>query len=176
MLLGFGHTPLVAVETIRIAPSRPRIGSSVGITWEVANQTSGDNGAAGFASTTSRRMANTAQKVFKFKTVELGGARRLFVSASRWPLHELTTRTHYPGLHRIELLVNGHAYPVRGVSHHGRMSAAFALGCGDLSGIQHPVRSWCLPRFHIGPRPDQQGCRWKDPYFWRSRFPSPKAG
>jgi len=31
-------------------------------------------------------------------------------------LTQLTTRTHYPGLHRIELLVNGHAYPL-GVFH-----------------------------------------------------------
>ncbi|MGC3975932.1 MAG: hypothetical protein QM771_16345 [Nitrospira sp.] len=50
-------------------------------------------------------------KVFKFKAVELAARETLRFSKSL-ALAQLTTRTHYPGKHRIELLVNGQAYPL----------------------------------------------------------------
>ncbi|HNA47164.1 MAG TPA: DNA alkylation repair protein [Nitrospira sp.] len=115
-VLGFGHTPLVAVETIRIAPSRPRIGSSVGVTWEVANQASGGQRVLlDLRVHYLKANGKHSPKVFKFKTVELAARETLRFSKSL-ALTQLTTRTHYPGLHRIELLVNGHAYPL-GVFH-----------------------------------------------------------
>ena len=111
-VLGFGHTPLVAVETIRIAPARPRIGSSVEIACEMASQ----------ASAVQRVLVDLrvhyvkangrhSPKVFKLKTVELLPKGTIRFSKSL-ALTQLTTRTHYPGLHRLELLVNGQAYPL----------------------------------------------------------------
>jgi hypothetical protein len=53
----------------------------------------------------------TSPKVFKLKRLTLApGAPapiRIVIK-----LAELTTRKHYPGTHRIELLVNGQKYPV----------------------------------------------------------------
>ena len=111
-VLGFGDKAVVAVEKVRITPSRPAIGSSVGIMCEVASQ----------ASVVQRLLVDLrvhyvkangkpSPKVFKLKTVELAPKQTIAFSKTL-ALTQLTTRTHYPGLHRIELLVNGNAYPL----------------------------------------------------------------
>jgi hypothetical protein len=53
----------------------------------------------------------TSPKVFKLKTIELGDGDtvRLGKTVS---LKQMTTRKHYPGLHTVELLVNGVAFPL----------------------------------------------------------------
>ncbi len=111
-VLGFGDKALVAVEKVRINPARPRIGSSVGITCEMVNQ----------ATVMQRVLVDLrvhyvkangrhSLKVFKLKTVELAPRETIRLSKSL-ALTQLTTRTHYPGAHKIELLVNGHAHPL----------------------------------------------------------------
>ena len=57
----------------------------------------------------------TSPKVFKLKAVDLAscGAALFRKTLS---LAQLTTRRHYPGTHRVEVLVNGRAYPL-GVFH-----------------------------------------------------------
>jgi 3-methyladenine DNA glycosylase AlkC len=49
----------------------------------------------------------TSAKVFKFKTFDLKSRGEILLSKSHH-LKEVTTRSHYPGLHLIEILVNGH--------------------------------------------------------------------
>ena len=111
-VLGFGDKARVAVNQVRITPLRPRIGSSVAIACEMASQ----------ASRVQRVLVDLrvhyvkangthSPKVFKLKTVALAPKEIIRFSKSL-ALRQLTTRTHYPGLHRIELLVNGHAHPL----------------------------------------------------------------
>jgi hypothetical protein len=50
-------------------------------------------------------------KVFKLKRIELAGGASIAL-ASTVSFGELTTRRHYPGEHRLELLVNGVSYPL----------------------------------------------------------------
>ena len=45
-------------------------------------------------------------KVFKWKAVNLSGDGSL-VASRRHPMREITTRKYYPGLHRLEILING---------------------------------------------------------------------
>lgn len=54
---------------------------------------------------------DTAAKVFKLAEVALpsGGVQRLQKKLS---LAQMTTRKHYPGAHRAELLLNGRAVPL----------------------------------------------------------------
>jgi hypothetical protein len=53
----------------------------------------------------------TAPKVFKLKTVELAPEESVrFVK--KVSLHEMTTRKHYPGRHKVEALINGTIFPV----------------------------------------------------------------
>ena len=72
----------------------------------------GSNGCWSIYACTGRQSERqTSPKVFKLKTVELAPKQTIAFSKTL-ALTQLTTRTHYPGLHRIELLVNGHAYPL----------------------------------------------------------------
>jgi hypothetical protein len=50
-------------------------------------------------------------KVFKLKTVELA-PREVLLLRKTLSLAQLTTRTHYPGKHHVQILVNGRAYPL----------------------------------------------------------------
>ena len=111
-VLGFGDKAVVAVEKVRITPSRPAIGSSVGIMCEVASQASGvQRLLVDLRVHYVKANGKSSPKVFKLKTVELAPKQTIAFSKTL-ALTQLTTRTHYPGLHRIELLVNGHAYPL----------------------------------------------------------------
>ena len=49
-------------------------------------------------------------KVFKLKPVELAPAEELLIK-KKISLKEMTTRKHYPGEHRVELMLNGQIHP-----------------------------------------------------------------
>mgnify|MGYP003451571156 FL=1 len=111
-LLGFGEAARISVEKVKISPQRPAIGSSVAIACEIANR----------APVVQRLLvdlrvhyvkANGVQrpKVFKLKQVELV-PRETAPVRKTLSLDQLTTRTHYPGRHAVEVLINGQAYPL----------------------------------------------------------------
>ena len=111
-LLGFGETARISVEKVKIAPQRPAIGSSVAIACEIANR----------APVVQRLLvdlrvhyvkANGVQrpKVFNLKQVVLV-PRETAPVRKTLSLAQLTTRTHYPGRHAVEVLINGQAYPL----------------------------------------------------------------
>ncbi len=52
----------------------------------------------------------TAPKVFKLKVVEME-PRGTVEIAKKISLREMTTRQHFPGTHRVEVLINGVAHP-----------------------------------------------------------------
>jgi 3-methyladenine DNA glycosylase AlkC len=111
-VLGYGDAALVSVKKVRIAPSRPPIGSSVGIACDLVNAASAAQRVLVDLRVHYVKANGThSPKVFKLKRIELAPRETIRFSKSL-TLTQLTTRTHYPGLHRIELLVNGHAYPL----------------------------------------------------------------
>jgi 3-methyladenine DNA glycosylase AlkC len=106
-ILGFLPATAVQVHDIHIAPAVASIGDSVTFTVELSNE----------GSATQRLLielrvhfvkANThpSPKVFALKELELrpNGSVQLSKTIS---LAQHTTRTHYPGQHRVEVLVNG---------------------------------------------------------------------
>jgi 3-methyladenine DNA glycosylase AlkC len=108
-LLGFGAAAAVSVREVEISPAVVPIGESVTISVELEND----------SSATQRLLVDLrvqfvkangkpSPKVFKLKELELPASEsaRLTKTIS---LAQHTTRTHYPGLHRVELLVNGGA-------------------------------------------------------------------
>lgn len=109
-VLGFGKPVRVSVRKVRIMPPRPAIGSSIVIACELVNETS-----------TARRLlvdlrvqyvkanGRHSPKVFKLKAVELAPRATLQLKKVL-SLAQRTTRTHYPGRHRVELMVNGRAH------------------------------------------------------------------
>jgi len=111
-LLGFGEAPRVSLERVRITPRRPAIGSAVTLTFDIA----------GRAVRAQRLLVDlrvhyvkahgaTGPKVFKLKAVDLA-PRGVVPFSKRLSLAQLTTRTHYPGRHAVEVLINGQAYPL----------------------------------------------------------------
>jgi 3-methyladenine DNA glycosylase AlkC len=106
-ILGFVPAPGVQVRDIHIAPAAASIGESVTFTVWLANE----------GSTTKRLLVELrvhfvkangrpSPKVFALKQLELQprGSARLTKTIS---LIQHTTRTHYPGQHRMEVVVNG---------------------------------------------------------------------
>ena len=106
-ILGFVPATGVQVRDIHIAPAVASIGESVTFTVELANE----------GSTTKRLLVELrvhfvkangrpSPKVFALKELGLRprGSARLTKTIS---LAQHTTRTHYPGQHRVEVVVNG---------------------------------------------------------------------
>ena len=108
-ILGFVPTTGVQVRDIHIAPAVASIGESVTFTVELANEGSTAQQLlvdlrVHFIKSNGRPSA----KVFVLKELEIepGGSARLTKTIS---LAQHTTRTHYPGQHRVEVVVNGRA-------------------------------------------------------------------
>jgi 3-methyladenine DNA glycosylase AlkC len=108
-ILGFGEATAAVVREIRVVPAVVAIGESVTFDCELANE----------GSSTERLLVDLlvyfvkangrpSPKVFKLKELELPpqASAHLVKTIS---LAQHTTRTHYPGRHRVEVLVNGRA-------------------------------------------------------------------
>jgi 3-methyladenine DNA glycosylase AlkC len=108
-ILGFLPASGVQVRDIRIAPAVASIGDSVTFTVDLSNE-----GSITMPLLIELRVhfvkanGRSSPKVFALKELELQphGFVRLTKAIS---LAQHTTRTHYPGEHRIEVLVNGRA-------------------------------------------------------------------
>jgi len=108
-VLGFKADAKVSIGGVNIEPKCAAIGGSVAMEFEIANNTQRKqrvlidlkihfikaNGKAG-------------PKVFKLKAVELASQEAIRLR-KKISLRDLTTRRHYPGLHRVDVLVNGSA-------------------------------------------------------------------
>ena len=111
-LLGYGKRPAVSVEGVRIEPRRVKLGGRVVVRFGLrsASQRRQDllvDLTVHFVKSNGR----SAPKVFKLKrlTLQAGGTAEL---AGKVSLAPMTTRQHYAGQHRVEVIVNGVAYPV----------------------------------------------------------------
>lgn len=108
-VLGFGEQADVVVRGAQITPLQPAIGEKVVLAFEVMNRSAAPQRVlVDFCIHYTKANGSTAAKVFKLKTLELqaGAAARLQKTVS---LAQMSTRTHYPGRHRVEALLNGHA-------------------------------------------------------------------
>lgn len=110
-VLGFGEPARVAVRAASIAPARPRIGATVRIGFELASTARRAQRLLVDLRVTyaDARGTPTRTKVFKLSTLELA-AGEVAPFAKTLSLAPLSTRTHHPGTHRVEALVNGAAF------------------------------------------------------------------
>jgi 3-methyladenine DNA glycosylase AlkC len=108
-VLGFAGTATVRVDEIRIQPDRAPIGGAVRLAFVVHNtgHTVQDL-LIDLKVHYVKANGSTSAKVFKLKSLQLGcrDAARL---QKRLTLADLTTRRHFPGVHRVEAMVNGQA-------------------------------------------------------------------
>jgi 3-methyladenine DNA glycosylase AlkC len=111
-LLGYGKRPAVSVEGARIEPRRVKLGGRVVVQFSLRSASRRRQDLlVDLAVHFVKSNGGSAPKVFKLKrlTLEAGGTAEL---AGKVSLAPMTTRQHYAGQHRVEVIVNGVAYPV----------------------------------------------------------------
>ncbi len=111
-VLGFRAATRAEIEGIVIEPSRPRIGGTMRVSAVVINAGSHRTSfnvdlRIHFVKAGGRK----GPKVFKVREVELDPGERVAVSKVV-SLRQQTTRTHHPGTHRVEIIVNGTGHPL----------------------------------------------------------------
>jgi len=104
--LGYGGKVDVAVRKVAITPSRPKIGGRVSIGFTLVNKQSKQQRVMADLVVHFVKARGTGAKTFKLKAVELAPGRSATLSKTI-ALKQLTTRKHYPGVHRVEALLNG---------------------------------------------------------------------
>jgi 3-methyladenine DNA glycosylase AlkC len=111
-VLGFGKKAKVAIRNATITPKRPRVGGSVRIGFEVVNKGSRRQRVlVDFRVHFVKANEKTSPKIFKLKTVELAPKETILLGKTI-SLTEMTTRKHYPGTHRVDVVLNGTAEPL----------------------------------------------------------------
>jgi 3-methyladenine DNA glycosylase AlkC len=111
-LMGVGSKPRVRISNARISPARVELGSSVRFSCEIASAArTRQELQIDYAVHFVKANGLTRPKVFKLRRLALAPAARVTLGDSI-SLKPMTTRRHYPGHHRIDLLINGVAHPL----------------------------------------------------------------
>ncbi|MEM7416626.1 MAG: DNA alkylation repair protein [Gemmatimonadota bacterium] len=106
-VLGFGPDSPARVADIRCSPTRVAIGERVRIEIDVENPAVESAGAlVDFRVHFVKANGTTSPKVFKGGEVELEAGASTTVKKTV-SLRQHSTRTHYPGRHRVDVLLNG---------------------------------------------------------------------
>ncbi len=105
-VLGYDAPAEIEITSVTIDPPVVRIGNSVRVMCTVTNTTSAEaNLLLDLAVHFVKANGSVSAKVFKLTTTALAPGASIDVRKTI-ALRQHTTRTHYPGEHRIELLVN----------------------------------------------------------------------
>ena len=111
-VLGFGQAATVDVSQVQIHPERAAMGGAVQIGFAVSNpQATSQRVLVDFCVHYIKANGQAKAKVFKLKTLNLAPGQTVPL-AKRLSLAEMTTRKHYPGLHRVDVLLNGQPLPL----------------------------------------------------------------
>lgn len=106
-LLGAGTAPEIRVRRIALEPNPVRLGGRLALAFDLVSVApAAQDLIVDYAVHFVKSNGKTARKVFKLRRVQLAPRAKLRLSA-KVSFADLTTRKHYPGLHRVELLVNG---------------------------------------------------------------------
>ncbi len=110
--LGAGDRPKVNVGTVRLDPPRVRIGGELRFTVELASAGKrAQSLLVDFAVHFVKANGLARPKVFKLRKLTLAPGERAALSGAI-SFADMTTRRHYPGRHRIDLLINGVPHPL----------------------------------------------------------------
>ncbi len=110
--LGFGKVATVEVLNPETTPKRPSIGGKVTISFDLHNPLkSAQDLMVDFQIHYIKANGTARAKVFKLKTLALPGGATAQLSKSV-SLKEMTTRKHFAGLHRVDVIVNGQTMPL----------------------------------------------------------------
>jgi 3-methyladenine DNA glycosylase AlkC len=111
-LLGYGQAPQIAIGNITGEGYIVRVGETLRFSCDITNRSADRQELlVDFIVHFVKSSGRTSPKVFKLKKVDLlpDQSTRLNASVS---FREMTTRKHFAGTHRIDLLVNGIEFPL----------------------------------------------------------------
>ncbi len=110
-VLGFSAEQPARVASVLCEPSKVGIGGRVRIQVEIANPTRDQVGVlVDLRIHFVKASGSTSPKVFKGAELTLGPKGTAMVRKTV-SVAQQSTRTHYPGIHRIEVMLNGVVYP-----------------------------------------------------------------
>ena len=106
-ILGFNDSQEINIKEISITPIEPSIGEFVNISVVLENiNNDTKNCLVDFSIDYVKANKKSSKKVFKLKSFTLGSNKTIQLS-KKVSLKEMTTRKHYPGLHKVFLHING---------------------------------------------------------------------
>lgn len=110
--MGYGKKAHVEIGNVAIAPKRAVKGGSVTIAFDVTSKSrQSQHVLVDFRIHFVKSNGKSSPKVFKLRELDL--APKATVSLSkRVSLKEMTTRKHYPGRHKVDVVINGLARPI----------------------------------------------------------------
>lgn len=111
-ILGAGDEPRVSIDRVELAPPATELGGTLRFSFEIASiAAEAQDLVVDYAVHYVKANGGTRPKVFKLRRIALEPAARLTLGGTI-SFRDLTTRRHYPGRHRIELLINGVRRPL----------------------------------------------------------------
>lgn len=111
-LLGFAHSAGLRTTGESITPKRAKMGEAVTIAFDLINQTPHlQRVLVDFRIHFVKANGRNRPKVFKLKSTELGPLETQRMSKTI-SLTAMTTRRHYPGIHEVDVVLNGAVHPL----------------------------------------------------------------
>jgi len=104
--LGYGGKAGVTLGEARITPKQPKIGGSVAVSFTLENRSRSPQRVMADLVVHFVKARGTGAKTFKLKALELA-PRASVELRKKIGLQQLTTRKHYPGVHKVDALLNG---------------------------------------------------------------------
>ena len=105
-LLGFTPDPKVEFKNLTLSP-KVKLGDSLDFSFDLKSESSKDQKIViDFAIHHMKANGKLAPKVFKLKNLDISTGETINISKSH-PIKKITTRKYYPGLHKLEILING---------------------------------------------------------------------
>jgi 3-methyladenine DNA glycosylase AlkC len=106
----FEKNPKLTIEKLKIEKLKISLGDHFKFSFDVVSEKNKSQKLViDYAIHYQKKSGGMLPKVFKLKEAELKPGQTLPVSKSH-PFKNFTTRTHYPGKHALEILVNGKSY------------------------------------------------------------------
>ncbi len=111
-LFGHGQKSVLQIHSAKITPSKTRIGDSVTLHCTLHNPSAQAASAlADWRVFYVKANGTLSPKVFKGSTVQID-AHGHGVLEKTLSLRQMSTRTHHPGRHTVEIVLNGHAHSI----------------------------------------------------------------
>ena len=106
-IMGAGAKAEVTIDQLSITPAAIRLGERINLSFNLTSTApQAQKLVVDYAIDYLKSAGHSASKVFKLKAFTLGAGARQRINREQH-IRELTTRKHYPGTHRVHVLVNG---------------------------------------------------------------------